>query len=383
MKILYIASVRIPNEKASGLAIMRQCEAFTREGASVTLMVPTRSNTITEDPFTFYGVEKVFQIKTFVSLNFYEGLGRVGFFLALISQMISVYFLLWKEGKHYDCIYTRDPWMLVLTAFFDGLDTACVEVHKTYRSRLVLHAIKRSGYLIAISGGLKRFIEEKTNRTDVSVEPSGVNVDQFAHTEDVAVLRARYSIPLDATVISYVGKTTTMGEEKGVGDIVRGFAELFRVKPKSHLLIVGAEVDEAVTLRDLSMNVGIPEHACSILPLIQRNFAEYVALSDVMVMNYPDTYHYRSFMSPTKLFAAMGAQKVIVVSKLPSIQEILAPNMAVFIEPNNQDSIVAGMVRAVSLETSEKENMTRSAREHARYFTWEYRAKRILRHITS
>ncbi len=383
MKILYIASVRIPNEKASGLAIMRQCEAFTREGASVTLMVPTRTNTITEDPFTFYGVEKVFQIKTFVSLNFYEGLGRVGFFLALISQMISVYFLLWKEGKHYDCIYTRDPWMLVLPSYMNRLDTACIELHKTYRSRFVLHTIQDSGHLVAISEGLKRFVKDITNRSDVIVEPSGVNIDQFTHSETRDVLRARYNVPRDVTVVSYIGKITTMGEEKGVDDIVRGFGELLRSTLKLHLLIVGAETNEVPKLQELAKKVGIPSRTISILPLNQRCFAEYVMMTDVMVMNYPDTIHYRNFMSPTKLLAGMGAGRVLVVTELPSIKEILTDEMAIVIAPGNQASLIAGMKRAVTLDASERVSMTQRARERALNFSWERRSKRILNHLIS
>ena len=72
MNILYIASVRIPNEKTSGLPIMRQCEAFADLKHSVTLLRPYRRNHIVEEPFEFYGIEKNFNLVTMGSVDFVD-----------------------------------------------------------------------------------------------------------------------------------------------------------------------------------------------------------------------------------------------------------------------------------------------------------------------
>ena len=45
MKLLYLANIRLPTEKAHGLQIMQNCEAFADVGAEVTLWCARRVNT--------------------------------------------------------------------------------------------------------------------------------------------------------------------------------------------------------------------------------------------------------------------------------------------------------------------------------------------------
>ncbi len=49
MKLVYIANVRIPTEKAHGYQICKMCEEFSSQGIKVELWVPTRENNIKED----------------------------------------------------------------------------------------------------------------------------------------------------------------------------------------------------------------------------------------------------------------------------------------------------------------------------------------------
>ena len=67
MKLLYIANIRLPTEKAHGLQIMQNCEAFADAGAEVTLWIARRFNTpelrgIT-DVWAHYGVKRNFGLR--------------------------------------------------------------------------------------------------------------------------------------------------------------------------------------------------------------------------------------------------------------------------------------------------------------------------------
>ncbi len=68
-KLLFIASTRIPTERAMGVAVMKQCEAFSRAGLTVELVVPKRYNEHTEDPYVYHDVERVFLIRYLWSLD--------------------------------------------------------------------------------------------------------------------------------------------------------------------------------------------------------------------------------------------------------------------------------------------------------------------------
>ena len=70
MKIIYIANIRLPTEKAHGIQIMKMAEALANQGINLELLVPARRNDLTEDPFAFYGIKKNFQIKKVACLDF-------------------------------------------------------------------------------------------------------------------------------------------------------------------------------------------------------------------------------------------------------------------------------------------------------------------------
>jgi len=70
MRILYIANVRMPTEKAHGLQIMKMCEAWSDNGHEVVLMAPARFNYIKADPFDFYSARRNFCIKKIFTLDF-------------------------------------------------------------------------------------------------------------------------------------------------------------------------------------------------------------------------------------------------------------------------------------------------------------------------
>ena len=143
MKILYIASVRIPNEKASGLAIMRQCEAFAQAGHSTVLLCPYRKNHIQENPFTFYEIKDFFKIQLVYSLDFIDVFGKIGFYITRASQMIAFLFYVTWHHKDIDVIYSRDPWMLFLPLLCSLRDKKTVwEAHQIQRSPVIKFVAK-------------------------------------------------------------------------------------------------------------------------------------------------------------------------------------------------------------------------------------------------
>ena len=52
MKLLYIADIRLPTEKAHGAQIMKTCEAFSLNGIDTELIIPWRFNYLKDDPLS-------------------------------------------------------------------------------------------------------------------------------------------------------------------------------------------------------------------------------------------------------------------------------------------------------------------------------------------
>src|SRR3989338_1400709 len=182
MKFLYIANARLPTERAHGLQIMKMCGEFAKL-ADVELVVPRRLNSIKDDPFVYYGVNKNFKITRLPVLDLVK-FGRFGFWLeSLIFSKIAALYLLFKKT---DIIYGRDELPLYFLSFFKK--NIFFEAHQDRMNLAVKRLLK------------KAVPEEKT-----SMSPDAVDFDAFNF--DISRLKARekLGLPLGKKIVLYAG----------------------------------------------------------------------------------------------------------------------------------------------------------------------------------
>ncbi len=74
---------------------------------------------------------------------------------------------------------------------------------------------------------------------------------------------------------------------------------------------------------------------------------------------------------------AMKMKSLVVVSKIPSLQEVCGKN-AIYFDPNDTLSIVDAMNISLNLKSEDKKKMLSSAMEHSETFTWEKMAKQTI-----
>ena len=99
-KLLYISLMRLPTEKAHGLQIMQNCEAFAAAGYEVTLSVARRWNTRemrqVSDPFAHYGVDRNFEVRRIPCVDLFplfpeDSFGaRLAFYLLQLSYALMM-----------------------------------------------------------------------------------------------------------------------------------------------------------------------------------------------------------------------------------------------------------------------------------------------------
>ena len=77
MKIVYLANIRFPTEKAHGYQISKMCEAFSDIGVEMEIIVPLRKNSVKVDPYEFYGVRRNFKTTFIKSFDFIK-FGKIG-----------------------------------------------------------------------------------------------------------------------------------------------------------------------------------------------------------------------------------------------------------------------------------------------------------------
>jgi glycosyltransferase involved in cell wall biosynthesis len=387
MKILYIANVRLPTEKAHGIQIMNMCEAFGRQGADVNLIIPWRFNRIKDDPFEYYGAEKNFKITKIPSIDSVK-LGKIGFWIQSFSfaKIVLLYLFFSAIGgsafgrKKADIIYSRDELPLFILSFFKK--NLFWEIHNSVFNFAVKIILKKCKGIVAISRGLKDFYVEKGIRTDkFLIAPDGVDVEKFKIQISKFKAREKLNLPPDKKIILYTGH---LYEWKGAATLLEAARE-FQI-PNSEfqniifIFVGGTKKDEenfrqrAVGLNNVII-VGHRPH---------REIPYWLKAADVLILpNSAKEKISGLYTSPLKLFEYMASGVPIVASDLPSIREVLThEENAILITPDSPERL-AEEIKNVLQNHDFTDKISKQAYSDVEKYTWEKRAEKILTFIKS
>ncbi len=376
MKILYLANIRLPTEKAHGIQIMKMCEAFAELGHTVELVVPTRHNHIAENAFLYYGVARIFTLTT-LAVPDWVRFGRIGFLSSLLifSERARWLAHFWSA----DVIYSRDA--LVLLQYV--LLGRCIvfEAH-TKPSCFARFLARRAHRVVVISYALKEvYVAAGVAEGKIIIASDAVDIRQFDTGKNKAELREQLGLGKDRRIVSYIGKYKTMGKPKGVDDLSVVFPQVLSDVQNAFLLLVGINKEEDKEVRETLRNAHIAESNYKIVTHIPQYEAFlYMKASDVLIMNYPNTPHYAHYMSPLKLFEYMASGMPIVTSDLPTIREVLDERCATFFTPDSTPALAESILFALTHERDVQEKAHRAKQKVAKY-TWEKRAERICKSI--
>lgn len=366
MKILYIANIRIPTEKAHGIQIMKMCEAFATSGHQVHLIVPNRQNTIKDDSFSYYGIKQNFQITYLPTLDTVRW-GKLGFWFQALSFIVSVRRYL--ESNTADLIYSRDAFVLLGI----GRQTGKVfwEVHGRNRCNLSRRVADHSAGIIYLTHGLRKYFDEicglRYSRSLVAHD--GVDLEEFHVESSKEQCRQKLGLPLGKKLVLYTGH---LYEYKGVYTLAEAADHL---SSDVDLIFVGGTEDNVASFRTYNKrrsNVHVLGHKPhSDMPL-------YLKAADVLVLpNSAKDERSNLHTSPMKLFEYIASGVPIVSTDVPSVREILTENDVQFVRPDDPLAFARGI--QMVLKHSEHQHVLDTAvlRKVAQY-TWSRRAESIL-----
>ena len=367
MKIVYLANARIPTEKAHGIQIMKTCEAFSKLGHDVELVVPRRLNHIKEDPFSYYSTSTKFPIKRLPCLDLVE-LGFVGFLIQSITFGISTFFYL--RRKDFDILYGREEFSLYFESF---MDTPFVwETHTDRYNFIIKRVLRKAKKIVSITKGLKQFyVDQGIPPKKIAVSPDAVDIEDFTISVDREVARKEFNLPLRPRLIMYAGRLDTW---KGYDTLLES-AKLFQ-NDSTKLVIVGGEEKQVRKLKNKYKDVLFLGYIPYIkLPRFQK-------AADVLVV--PNTAKVdisRYHTSPLKVFAHMTSGIPIVASDLPSIREILNEKNSILVKPDSKDELAKGIMSVLNDPKWAKE-LAKQAKIDVMQYSWEKRAKNIIEAIS-
>lgn len=384
MRILYLADIRFPLERANGIQSMETCHALAERGHGVTLVVRPDTETPPRDPFAFYGLPRSANLHVeVVPVTGPQMARRAGYLTFAIGRSIGT--------TRQDVVLTRD---LSLASLVTGLPRALrapvvYEAHTIAseaaqaRPDLLTGApaaspskLKRlearearvwksaDGY-VTITDGLRRELERRFGpRSRIAVIPDGVRTAAPANETERA--------PDTPFTIGYAGHLYPW---KGVDLIVEAVAAM----PETRALIVGghdkepdlARVKAFATQLDCASRITFT----GLIPPSQ--VAARLRETDVLVLPNPRSAISNAHTSPLKLFEYMAAGRPIVASDLPSIREVLSDGTnALLVEAGNPQALVAG-IRKIHGDPALAARLAAQAADDVRGYTWARRAERL------
>ena len=384
MRIRYFTDIRFPLERANGIQTMETCHALARRGHAVTLVVRPDTKRPARDPFTFYGLESLSNLRIERARVVGPAAARRGQYLVFaVSRALG--------RKTADAILTRDL----------GVASTLLRVPRSARPPVVLES---HGFapLFAdtmdelVTGGRRggtakrRRLLAREARTwrlaDGYVTTTCVLAAElearFGRRSNVAVIRngvrlqtgRRFSPRASGAspVLMYAGHLYPW---KGVDVLLGAIARL----PDVRGVIVGGHPAEGDLnrLRELAERLAVHERVEFTGLVDVSDVPAQLARASILVLPTIATPSAARYTSPLKMFEYLAAGKPIVASDLPAIREILTDGEnAVLVAPSDAQALASGIWRVVE-DRDLAVRIARTAFDQAANYAWDRRAERL------
>ena len=394
-KLVYVSLMRLPTERAHGLQIMQNCEAFADAGCEVTLWVARRWNTRemrrVRDPFAFYGVASNFAIRHIPCLDIFplfpvDSAGaRLAFYLLQFTYALVM--LLYLPFVRADIYYSRDELLLALMSWLKGNDKLAYEAHLFPSSgrgaALQAHVCRRAGSIIAITSQLRDDLIEQRDADPVRiiVAHDGVRRSRFEDVPDRACARRQIGWDEGSFIVGYLGSLRMIGLDKGVAMLLQVVAKV----SECHLALIGADAAEVDQFRAAWVGLGRNvSHFLTVGRVPPGEAPIILSALDVCAMPHPATRQFARYTSPLKLFEYMAAGRAVVASDLPGWSDVVVDEESALLCPPDDIAAWTAAIARLRDDPQLRARLGQTAREKALSdFTWSARAHKILGHIAS
>ncbi len=401
-KLLYLANIRLPTEKAHGLQIMQNCEAFAEAGAELQLWAARRVNTADmrgiKDVWAHYGVRRNFNIRRLPCLDLMAFVpsdsraSQIMFYIQALTYTLVV--LIWALFTHADIYYSRDTFTLFALSFIKPRQSLAYEVHMLASGRsgrwIQRQVVKRVGTAIPITRKLEEDLMQSPpqpspvnvggSETKFLVAHDGIRKERFANAPSQAEARAQIGWPPTAFIVGYVGRLQTLTADKGVGTLVDALAQVGDVA----LGLVGGPDDMAEALRQHWTKIGLSADKFLYAGQVAPNKVPlYLAALDVCAIPLPWTTYFAYYTSPMKLFEYMASGRAIIASDLPSIAEVISDGENALLVPPSDANALAEAIKCLRDDAALRQRLANAAYvEVMAHYTWAARAKAILAKVS-
>lgn len=381
VRILYLADIRFPLERANGLQTFETCRALAARGHAVTLLVRPDTRRPARDPWLFYGAPREDGLTISRLPPLPAPLRRGAYLAAALGRAISV---------APDIVFTRDllladmllrlPKSLRPPIVYESHGYApamAAERHVAITGarqaswRKLLRLTGRESRVWRLAAGyitLTRVHQQELEdrfgmRTNAAVIPDGVRLDPT---------RTLQPLPPPPYTVTYSGHLYPW---KGVDVLLRALAELPQVQAR----IVGGQPGETdhARLDALARDLGISDRVTFTGWLPTASVSAELARAHVLILPNTPTHTSERYTSPLKMFEYLAAGRPIVASDLAALREILRHDETALLVEAGSPTAMASAIRRVTSNPALAAALSKRAFDDAVYYQWTTRAERI------
>jgi glycosyltransferase involved in cell wall biosynthesis len=396
VRILYLADIRFPLERANGIQSMATCHALAARGHDVTMIVRPDTHTPPLDPFAFYGLPRIDRLRIEIApLSGPPAARRAGYLTYAIGRSLG--------RARQELIFTRDLGLAALMLRLPASLRAPVvyEAHGIAAdaaaalpellssappaSAAKLRRLERrdarvwrgADAYVTITEGLARELSRRFgDRPRIAVVPDGVRLNRTDSTSDRGATTDRTTAKDDTDKKPFtIGYAGNLYPWKGVHLVIEAIAALTDTRG----LIIGGHEREGdlARLRELVDQLDCTSRVTFTGRVAPVDVAPLLKQADVLTLPNPASAISTAFTSPLKLFEYMAAGRPIVASDLPSIREVLTDDHnALLVESGNPQALTAA-IRRLRADPGIGERLARQALDDVRQYTWEQRAAKL------
>ncbi len=386
MRIAYVNHGRFPTEKAHGFQIAQVCDALTHLGHDVTLLNPTFQNSVTVSAQEHYGLRHPVRSQPLEHFDAFQSPivpGFLGFIVSMISYAKSVQAYL-REHR-FDVLYLRSP--LLLQAVLQSGMPVIMELHALprYMRRRFVRRCNQCEKIICLTVPMRdELVEWGVHAEKVMVEADGVDLRRFEHLPEVITAKKKWNLPVDRSVIGYVGSLATRETlEKGVREMLNAAAET-TASPLRLFWIVGGPEKWRSIYQNYAYSLGLDDREVRFQGRIDAaDVPSAIAACDICVYPAPKTDHpyFMRDTSPLKLFEYLAAGRPVVCADIPPVRDVVSEKSVKFFRAGD----AADLARAIKDVLDHPEVASVRAEEGKRIvqeYSWEKRMRRILQSVS-
>lgn len=390
----YISVARFPTEKAHGLQIAQNCEAFAEVGYDVEFWVSKRKNTPklmpTPDIYPHYGIQPNFAIKRISSIDLYRfvktgtQLETIAFLIHVFSYCVVLLFNVFLNQA--DIYYSRDKYVLLALSLIIPKEKLVYEAHQFSSSgsgaKTLQIMANRVGHIVAITAKLREdFIEKCAFPSEkIIVAHDGIREERFRHLPDKLTARREVGWDEDAFIVGFVGRLQMLqGLDKGVSTLIDALAQV----DGAYIGLVGGPEESVAELRERWLSHGLPaERFLYAGQVPSSEVPRYLRAFDVCAMPHPFNTQFAYYTSPLKLFEYMAVERPIVASDLPSWADVIThEETALLVPPGDVKALTDATIRLRDDEAIAQKLAENANKLVFSHYTWTARAEAIRAHL--